>query len=699
MSALISYGIGYTPNSAVATTLVIQPPPVYAAENMLIMGVIAGGPSGGVAAELPSGWTQVSASGATLALFVKAAAATESAYTVTLASACCAAGFVAAYPGATIVPSFGNSGGDIASWTATFPSDVTSGETVLMLTGSVANAYDVTDSDAVYLNNTQNVNLPSGWTADVPVFGPVLASEPSDDARSCCIGLAEITGSSGNPVLTNTDGGVIYAGFLVTNFIGTAPSPYQVTATSGGTTAAVGMALTVKALTGAATVAEIVSGGATASFYANGTSQAPQASITPNASGSVVYGALTENYGVTSGNTFTADSSTTFSQNVADTVSSAIYGTLKSGVTTASTGLTLGGTAPDNAYTVAALAEILAASGSAITEAATATVNATYPGQYYTTAAAQTAVFASTPAAGDLLVAMVSANSDWTNGDASVTVTDSSGLTWTELVSTTSPGYAGVFIAQAAAPPPAPPAESSYTLSVASAGTTTGHWGDIALVFTGSAGTGASAADTGTGTPSLTLTTTGNNSAIAVIILDANAVSGSSRTWLTLNGYTPSAANGLELDYTLDSGNYGVYVAYYPNAGPAGIANTVGLAAPSGMKYTAVALEVLGAPGGSGTDTGTGDDEATVTATITAADTWSGTDTATGGLLVAAADSGTGTESATAANRNRDQRDRHRHRHGIRIRNPRCRCFRHWYRYGHRAGHCGARRHRDSHRG
>ena len=187
----------------------------------------------------------------------------------------------------------------------------------------------------------------------------------------------------------------------------------------------------------------------------------------------------------------------------------------------------------------------------------------------------------------------------------------------------------------------------TYNLSVSSAGTATGHWGDIALVFTGTAGTGASSSDTGTGAPSLTLTTQGDNSAIAVIVLDANAVSGASRTWLTLNGYTPSSGNGYELDYTLDTGNYGVYVAYYPDAGPGGSAKTVGLSAPSGMKYTAVAYEILGSPGGTGADTITGTDTAFITATITAADTWTGTDTATGGLQVPAAETGAGTDAGS----------------------------------------------------
>ena len=96
MAALISYGIGYTPDSAAAGSLVIQPPPVYAAGNLLVMGVIAGGPSGGVAPALPSGWTRRSTSrSATLALFTKTATSSESAYTVSLASTGVAAGFVA----------------------------------------------------------------------------------------------------------------------------------------------------------------------------------------------------------------------------------------------------------------------------------------------------------------------------------------------------------------------------------------------------------------------------------------------------------------------------------------------------------------------------------------------------------------------------------------------------------------------------
>ena len=138
---------------------------------------------------------------------------------------------------------------------------------MLLLAGSVANADEETDPDAAYVNNSQNLNLPGTWTTDVPVFGPMSVSPGDDaDALPCCIGLAEITGSTSNPAVTNTDGGVLYAGFLVLTITGTAPSPYTVTATSQSPTALPGMALTVKALTGAASVASIVSGAATASY-------------------------------------------------------------------------------------------------------------------------------------------------------------------------------------------------------------------------------------------------------------------------------------------------------------------------------------------------------------------------------------------------------------------------------------------------
>lgn len=462
----ISYSPAWTAIASAATSLTIQPPPVYAAGDLLVMGVMAGaGTIGGAYPETPSGWTALSSAGAALGFFYKTATSSESAYTVTLSATACAAGFVAAYPAATIISySAGSSGNDVTSWAATFPSGVTADETVLLIAAAVANPRDANGNDGY-----QNLNLPSGWATDVPVSGPALPSNP-DSVQPVCIGLAGITGGTGNPVLTSPQGCNFYAGFVVLSVTGAAPNPLQVTATLASQTAIYGMALSVSALTGAAAPATIQADGATATFYAGGTSQAPQVPITPNATGSLVFGAITQNFGVTGGTTYTADSSTTFTQNVGDAISDVIYGTFQSASTTTSgTPVTLGASAPDNAYTVAALAEILAAAGQSLAVVATAEAAATVPGQYLTTTAAQTAVFpaGSQPPAGSLLVAAVSANSNWPDGNASVAISDSLGLTWTQLASTSYPAYAGVWVAQIPPAPPAPAVTAAGSLAPA----------------------------------------------------------------------------------------------------------------------------------------------------------------------------------------------------------------------------------------
>jgi hypothetical protein len=140
---------------------------------------------------------------------------------------------------------------------------------------------------------------------------------------------------------------------------------------------------------------------------------------------------------------------TAFSQNIADALSSCAYGTLRSsGTTAASSALTLGGTAPSSVYYTLALAEILAAPDATLAEVATATASALVPGDFATTSLTLPAVFASPPAGGTLLVAMVSANSNWGNGNASFTVADSYGLTWVLLAQAQFPSYSGVWIAQ-----------------------------------------------------------------------------------------------------------------------------------------------------------------------------------------------------------------------------------------------------------
>jgi hypothetical protein len=477
----ISYSWGYSAINANGTSVTVKPPPVYAAGNLLVMGVMAGGTAAAVSAGAPSGWTAASGSG-TPGVFYKTATGSEpSSYTVTLSSTACAAVFIAAYPAATVVSSaFHSSGSDITSYSPAFPSGVTSGETVLLIAGAVAAAGDVNGNAG-----GQNVNLPAGpgWTTEVPVLGPALPGQTGTTVYPCCVGLAGITGSAGTPALTSPQGCAIYAGYLVLNVTGSAPpAPYTVTATAEGPTAALGVVLTVKALSGAAPLADIFDNGAYSYFYAAGTLQAPEFPITPAASGSLVYGALAMNYDVTDVTEFTPASGTTFSQNIADTLSTCVYGTFRStGTTTASQEITLGGTAPDCVSTTGAAAEILAAPGSSLAETASVTVSALVPGDFATTALALPAAFASQPPPGSLLVAMVSANSSYGNGNGVFTISDSLGLDWVSLGYSPYPSFSGVWAAAIASPT----ATASLTVTPARSATARrGHYRTAALTVT-----------------------------------------------------------------------------------------------------------------------------------------------------------------------------------------------------------------------
>src|SRR5436190_2512503 len=133
---------------------------------------------------------------------------------------------------------------------------------------------------------------------------------------------------------------------------------------------------------------------------------------------------------------------------------------------------------------------------------------------------------------------------------------------------------------------------ASLTMTITNGGSTM-VWGGAVLVFRNSAGVGASSqTNVASGAPSLALTTTVANSAIVVVNGDWQAVSGSSRTWRTVNSITPTSGNGFETTY-FNSGNYTVYAAYYIDVGSAA-GKTVGLSAPSGQKYSIVAIEIKG---------------------------------------------------------------------------------------------------------
>jgi hypothetical protein len=444
MSSILAYSTAVTQVNVSSTSLSVAPPAAYQSGGLLVMTVIGGGTAGtAVAAATPSGWTALSSSGAGMGVFWKTAGTEPAAYTITMSATCCAAAHIAAYPAATINShSFGNSSTGRASYSTTYPSGVGSEQLVLIPAGAVA-------SEPEYNAGYQNVVFPTGTSTQVPAFGPALPN-PSPYVYPCSTGLSSVIGSAISgllvPVFTSPQLCSLYTGFIVITFIGSS-SPLAVTATVLYPSGMPGLALTVKALSGAVTSSTIISSAATTSFYANGAVQAPQASITPNFTGSLVYGAVTENIGATTGSIFTANAATTLSQNIADTAWNSIYGTMRSkNATTADVPVTLGGATPVNAFTTVALAEIPAAPGTAVTEVATATGYSTIPQNFATTSVSQMAVFPVAPAVSNLLIAMVSANTYTNVGSSNVTISDTSGFTWIPVAQVTYPSYSGIWI-------------------------------------------------------------------------------------------------------------------------------------------------------------------------------------------------------------------------------------------------------------
>lgn len=121
-------------------------------------------------------------------------------------------------------------------------------------------------------------------------------------------------------------------------------------------------------------------------------------------------------------------------------------------------------------------------------------------------------------------------------------------------------------------------------------------YGFTCAVFRNSGGVGASNSTngtSGTGDVGLSLTTTQANSAVVVFAADWNIDSGTSRTWKTVNGITPSNANGKELSFYSDATHYIALGAYYNDVGSAG-SNTYGYNTGFQTKHSIVMLEVKG---------------------------------------------------------------------------------------------------------
>jgi hypothetical protein len=184
--------------------------------------------------------------------------------------------------------------------------------------------------------------------------------------------------------------------------------------------------------------------------------------------------------------------------------------------------------------------------------------------------------------AGDLIVVRASNE----NAAETFNTPTSTGLTFTagpNVGSTGSTGRAAVWTA---------PIASTGTISVALTvgGSTSNWWGFTVSVYRNHGGVGNSGSvnqTAGTGAPSIAITTSAANSAIDWTTADFNAIDGTSRTYLSVNG-SPST----EDNYFRDNVHYATYHAYVPDAGTAG-AKTVGLSAPTGQKYSGVAIEIL----------------------------------------------------------------------------------------------------------
>ena len=207
------------------------------------------------------------------------------------------------------------------------------------------------------------------------------------------------------------------------------------------------MLLRVKVLTDAA----LAGSPATGTRTGGGSSAAANASVTTTQAGSQVYGALS--FWHAGDGSFTAEAGTTLFDNVTDSVNGNLYGTCRTTSATVTPGsVTVGASGPSDTGANAALLEVLASGG-------TLTEDGSSPASISTTGAETVTTASFTPPPGSLLVAMV--GTDGTSSAAvSMTVTDSSGLTWTARAEADAAfyGYAGVWTAQV------PPALPSVTV-------------------------------------------------------------------------------------------------------------------------------------------------------------------------------------------------------------------------------------------
>jgi hypothetical protein len=194
--------------------------------------------------------------------------------------------------------------------------------------------------------------------------------------------------------------------------------------------------------------------------------------------------------------------------------------------------------------------------------------------------------------AGDVIV-WCAQGENFVTATGGALVPSASGLTFNEqqLVAVDTYSYVRVMTAVAAS------SGSSVTVTTTASGGFDPNisgwwWGSEVKVWRSSDGVGASAkANVASGAPSLDLTTTQADSAICVYNNDWNAQDGTSRVWRT------NAGAFTESNYYRDASHHTAYSGSHANAGAIGTYAT-GLSAPTGQKYSIIALEIKGTAGG-----------------------------------------------------------------------------------------------------
>jgi hypothetical protein len=212
-----------------------------------------------------------------------------------------------------------------------------------------------------------------------------------------------------------------------------------------------------------------------------------------------------------------------------------------------------------------------------------------------------TAAFGTSRAIGDVLVCIVLCED---TSSPAIAPVNENGLTWSLLrnVVTADRCEAWVYTAVAST-------ASNVRVRVQEASATSLHWGARVFHYTGSAGVGVHNMGNGADSaPNVTLTGVAADSAIVMGIADWEAGSVAGTTYRTADAGTFTQTDAVQ------GTNLSVWCGHHANAGAAGN-KAVGFTAPSAPDWSLVAVEVLGAAGGT---THEGDAAVSAVGTVTA---------------------------------------------------------------------------------